>query len=241
MTSIASNAFEVNGFAIHPGILDNDECSKLIQALQDDELLNHRNAKQSVYAPRNLLQKIEEVRHLAQSERIRDLVTPFLGDQCFAVRAIYFDKIEGANWKVPWHQDLVVAVTRQLDVEGFGPWSKKEGVVHAQAPAWLLEQMVAVRVHLDDCDTKNGPLRVLPGTHRYGKLTSEQLDDLRSESTEHLCTVEAGGVILMRPLLIHASSSAQSPGHRRVIHIEYSNVMQPGGLEWHETVQTNAC
>ena len=240
MTSIATNAFEQDGFAIRSGILDNDECSKLIHALQDYELLNHANAKQSVYALRNLLHKIEEVRLLAQSERIRNLVAPYLGDQYFAVRAMYFDKIEGANWKVPWHQDLVVAVTRQHDVEGFGPWSNKEGVVHAQAPAWLLEQMVAVRVHLDDCDTENGPLRVLPGTQRYGKLTSEQLDDLRSKSAEHVCTVEAGGVILMRPLLLHASSSAQSPGHRRVIHIEYSNAMLPEGLEWHETVKANS-
>ena len=72
------------------------------------------------------------------------------------MRGLYFDKLPEANWKVPWHQDLSIAVRARLDVEGFGPWTEKAGVLHAQAPAAVLERMLAVRVHLDDCGRENG-------------------------------------------------------------------------------------
>lgn len=104
----------------------------------------------------------------------------------------------------------------------------------------LLERMVTVHLHLDACHRHNGPLRVLPGTHRLGKLDSGQIEALRAQSAEVVCEVKCGGALLMRPLLLHASSAAQSPGHRRVIHIEYANAQLPDGLEWHEAVYPNS-
>ena len=138
----------------------------------------------------------------------------------------------GANWKVPWHQDLTIEVRKKLDVSGFGPWSTKAGVVHVQPPASTLENMLAVRIHLDDCDESNGPLRVIPGSHRLGRLTSEQILRIAAQPAVR-CTVPAGGVMLMRPLLVHASSACRDPRHRRVIHLEFAAGALPAGLEWH--------
>ncbi len=139
-----------------------------------------------------------------------------------AVRGIYFDKTPEANWLVPWHQDLSIAVKQRLDVSGYGPWSTKEGVPHVQPPAELLEAMVTLRLHLDNCDESNGPLRVIPGSHRMGRLEAADIVKTRSNQKEVICSMQAGDALLMRPLLLHASSEASVPVHRRVIHLEYA-------------------
>ena len=152
-----------------------------------------------------------------------------------------FDKIAGANWKVPWHQDLTVALRERQDTDGFGPWSEKAGIVHAQAPVALLANMLTLRLHLDDCDETNGPLRVLPGTHMQGRLNAAQIQTLRTQIPPIACLAKQGGVVLMRPLLLHASSPAQTPRHRRVIHLEYAAAdALPRYLQWHtQTALTN--
>jgi ectoine hydroxylase-related dioxygenase (phytanoyl-CoA dioxygenase family) len=148
------------------------------------------------------------------------------------VRGILFDKTPGANWKVPWHQDLSIAVTKQIDLPGYGPWSVKAGVPHVQPPVEILQRMLTIRLHLDDCGLDNGPLLVLPGSHAHGILSGEQVDQLRQAGTPVPATVSRGGAVLMRPLLLHASHAATSPGHRRVIHIEYASAKLPAGLVW---------
>lgn len=171
---------------------------------------------------------------LARSNRLLDLVRPHLPSEPFPVRAIYFDKSPLTNWLVAWHQDLTLAVRSRVDTPGFGPWSTKDGVPHVQPPVRLLEQMLAVRLHLDDADASNGALRVLPGSHRFGRLPPKRIQELRAAQTEFLCAVPAGGALLMRPLLLHASSRSTSTRHRRVLHIEYAGFGLPAGLEWHE-------
>jgi ectoine hydroxylase-related dioxygenase (phytanoyl-CoA dioxygenase family) len=160
-----------------------------------------------------------------------------LGLGASAVRGILFDKTPGATWKVVWHQDLTVAVRERREVEGFGPWSEKDGVPHVQPPTALLARMVAVRVHLDDCTTTNGPVRVIPGSHRTGRLSASDVDRWRATAPEVVCTVPRGGVLAFHSLLLHASSPALEPAHRRVIHVEYAGAgwaELPGGLAWHE-------
>jgi ectoine hydroxylase-related dioxygenase (phytanoyl-CoA dioxygenase family) len=94
--------------------------------------------------------------------------------------------------------------------------------------------MLAVRLHLDDCGPENGPLEVLPKSHRYGRLSDAEVDLWRAEHTSAVCTVNAGGIILMRPLLLHRSLSAGSPRHRRVVHVEYASAQLPNGLAWYQ-------
>src|SRR5271165_6791394 len=114
---------------------------------------------------RNLLSN-QIVRAVASSNEVRRLVAAVLGDECFAVRGIFFNKNPKANWKVTWHQDCVIAVREKLNIEGWGPWSRKADVIHVRPAPAVLQQMLAIRIHLDDCKEDNGPLRVIPGSHR---------------------------------------------------------------------------
>jgi ectoine hydroxylase-related dioxygenase (phytanoyl-CoA dioxygenase family) len=150
------------------------------------------------------------------------IATEILGDGAFPYRATLFDKSATANWLVVWHQDTALPLRERHEVPGWGPWSMKEGVNYAHAPADALEQVLALRVHLDDSTSENGPLRVLPGTHTFGVLTDEQIHDLSLKITEVECLVGKGGVLAMRPLIVHASSKAWSEIPRRVLHVEYA-------------------
>jgi ectoine hydroxylase-related dioxygenase (phytanoyl-CoA dioxygenase family) len=184
---------------------------------------------------RNLLAN-EEIQALAASPSVHGLAAAVLGDGCFAVRALLFDKTPSANWKVVWHQDLTIAARERVDVPGYGPWTDKAGVPHVQPPADLLEQMLAVRIHLDACTATNGPVRVVDRSHRRGRLTSLAIDELRRTEAECECLVEQGGILAFRPLIVHASAPATEPGHRRVIHIEYAAQSLPTPLEWYQRI-----
>lgn len=171
---------------------------------------------------------------LAHSPQVLDFVRPHLPAEPVPVRAIYFNKSPDANWLVSWHQDLTIALRHRVEVPGFNLWTIKDGIPHAQPPTQFLEQMLTLRLHLDDTDESNGALRVLPGTHRFGLLSSERIDELASSQSEVLCATSAGDVLLMRPLLLHASGRSTSSRHRRVLHIEYAGFNLPAGLAWHE-------
>jgi ectoine hydroxylase-related dioxygenase (phytanoyl-CoA dioxygenase family) len=185
-----------------------------------------------VYAIRNLLEVLPAARELAHSPAVRALVEPVLGAGCFPVRGVLFDKTPAAPWKVAWHQDLTVAVRGRVEAEGFGPWSVKAGVVHVQPPARVLEGVLAVRLHLDDCDESNGPLKVLPGSHLSGRLGADDVTRWRERVCPVTCVVPRGGAVLMRPLLLHSSPAPREPRRRRVVHFEYAAAPLPHGLEW---------
>lgn len=169
------------------------------------------------------------VREIAQDERMQNLADRALGGAAFPVRGILFDKTPGANWNLGFHQDRALALAERHETEGFVGWSEKDGVPHAIAPASVLERMVALRISLDDCGPENGPLRVIPGSHLKGLWPKGQLPEV----PEVACTVNAGGIVLMKPLTLHASSAAVSPGHRRVLHIEYFTGILPDGLRFY--------
>jgi ectoine hydroxylase-related dioxygenase (phytanoyl-CoA dioxygenase family) len=232
----ATSAFEVirDGFAIIPSVIPRERVAELIDAVHGiGTETGVRGKAGATYAVRRLCEIVPAARRLSTSAEIRSLIEPFLGTSARVVRSLLFDKNPAANWKVPWHQDLTIAVRERREVEGFGPWSVKAGVVHVQPPVRVLAGMLTVRLHLDDCGPENGPLRVLPGSHKLGVLDAAAIADARSRITEATCTVGAGGVVLMRPLLLHASAPATVAGHRRVIHLEFAAADLPGGLEWH--------
>ena len=183
---------------------------------------------------RDAFRLLPAVPQIAVSAPMWALASAVLGPDCAAVRAIVFDKTPDANWKVSWHQDLTIAVQEQREVSGFGPWSTKAGIVHVQPPPAILEQMLTLRLHLDACSADNGPVRVLPASHRAGRLSGDEIDRWRSRVEARTCTAERGDVLAMRPLVLHASSPSVSPQHRRVIHVEYAGAELPDGLEWFE-------
>jgi ectoine hydroxylase-related dioxygenase (phytanoyl-CoA dioxygenase family) len=223
------------GYSIHDNVISIEDVESLRQAIAALPDREDVRRKKSVYGVRNLLENCPAVRSLAAKPIVRQFATAVLGQDAFAVRAIFFDKVPDANWSLFWHQDNVIAVKQRLDVPGFVGWSQKAGVWQVQPPVEILAEMIAVRVHLDDCGADNGPLRVLPGSHRFGWL-DDQLDDWKRRVSEVICTVGCGGVVAMCPLILHASAASETVHHRRVIHVEYASAQLPAGLEWNNCI-----
>ena len=214
---------EQNGFSVVPHVVEAAEQQTLLSLLGSVSGAGRRG-----------LLGLPAVAAFARAPRLLDLVRPHLPSEPFPVRTIYFDKTPETNWLVAWHQDLTLALHARVEVAGFGPWSTKGGVPHVQPPVEFLQQMLTVRLHLDDANDSNGALRVLPGSHRLGRLSAESIHELRARQPDHLCAVMAGDVLLMRPLLLHASGRSTSTRHRRVLHIEYAAFTLPPELCWHE-------
>lgn len=218
------------GWAITPPVVPLEVIDELTQELTP--LLASDAARGGV---RHLLD-IPSVCTLARTAPVRAVAEEVLGADCIAVRGILFDKTPDANWKVIWHQDLTIAVRERHEVPGFGPWTEKDGVPHVQPTIDVLERMVAVRVHLDDCGPANGPVRVIPGSHRAGRLSAAAIEEWKARGPMVDCVVERGGILAFMPLLLHASSPATVPAHRRVVHLEFAAGELPGGLSWHHAV-----
>jgi ectoine hydroxylase-related dioxygenase (phytanoyl-CoA dioxygenase family) len=234
MLSDFKSSIQNDGYAVLENVVSTEKVSNLIAALADvpgEDSRRERNA----YGIRNLLEVCPPACELARSTKLCELAEAVLGAKCFAVRALLFDKLPGANWKLGWHQDSVISVRERRDVPGFVGWANKAGVIQVQPPPEVLAGMLALRVHLDDCGEDNGPLRVICGSHNNGWL-DDRLDEWTSKPSTK-CLAKRGGVVAMRPLILHASSPAEKPSHRRVIHIEYANTDLPGGLEWNSRVQ----
>jgi len=232
---------ERDGFAIVEGVVEPTQIDALTAAVEREAERAAAEGDKPGYAFRDLFNAVPETRTLLRHPGVVALVRAVLGEGAFAVRGLLFDKVDGANWHVGWHQDQAIAVNHKHPpagspgaVPGFGPASVKNGTPHTRASADVLQQMLALRLHLDDCGEDNGPLRCAPGSHALGRLDPAQSLSTLDRCGERTCTVGRGGAVLMRPLTLHASSPATSPSHRRVIHIEFANCELPDPLDWHE-------
>jgi ectoine hydroxylase-related dioxygenase (phytanoyl-CoA dioxygenase family) len=145
-----------------------------------------------------------------------------LGPAAFAYRATLFEKTASMNWLIVWHQDTALPLRERQEVQGWGPWSVKHGIPYSHAPASVLAQVLALRIHFDDSSDENMPLRVLPGTHNCGVLSDDEVGEFSTRVAPVECLVSKGGVVAMRPLLIHSSCKLRSDMPRRVLHIEYA-------------------
>jgi len=205
--------------AIVPGVLSSNEVSRLKNWLENAAL------KKSRAGARHILSE-PEVRSLTNHPHLMEVATMVLGGDAIPFRATLFDKSPVSNWLVMWHQDTALPLRERRDVFGWGPWSVKEGISYAHAPASVLAQVVAIRVHIDDSTSSNGPLRTLPATHTLGVLDDAKIQDLAASTEAIECTVKSGGIIVMRPLVVHASSKSHSEIPRRVLHIEYAETLR---------------
>ena len=220
-------ALAASGWALVERALDESE--RRVALGEAERLLRESNRRRA--GVRHALERSSALRTVADSPRVRGIVDAVLGPAAFVVRSIVFDKSPDANWDVPWHQDLTIAVESRVDTPGFGPWSTKDSRPHVQPPAEVLERMLTVRLHLDDCGEDNGALRVVPGSHRRGVL-GDAVDAAAAEQGHVVCVARAGDAVLMRPLLLHSSRKAGTPSHRRVLHLEFSAAPLPSPLAW---------
>jgi len=209
------DSIQERGFAVVPGTVGRKEIDQLLGEVGRADVARSRAGVRHAM-------RIPAVAEVARGAELVGIAREILGEGAFPFRATLFDKSATANWLVVWHQDTALPLRERREVPGWGPWSVKEGVSYAHAPASALEQVVALRVHLDDSTSENGPLRVLPGTHTLGVLTDEQIHGLSEKIAEVECLAPRGGVLAMRPLIVHASSKSRIETPRRVLHIEYA-------------------
>lgn len=210
------------GYRIVPHVLSKSECAEL---RTDFDRLNAgpgtRTVLQTPWGQR-----------LPNDPRIASILAEESIEPWHAVRGIAFDKTPESNWVLGWHQDKKIAVEARHEVAGFGSWSEKEGMVHCQPPVEFLAEMLAIRLHLDDCNGSNGALRVVPGSHRYGLLDLDSVSRMVEAGPTITTELAAGDALVMRSLLLHASSKSTSDAHRRVIHLEFCSRTLPDPLRW---------
>jgi len=205
------------GYSIVPNVLTDAECDSLLSALS--------NMQRGRAGVRHLMRN-SAVAALAVDQRLLEIARPLLGTHAVPFRATLFEKSGKANWLVAWHQDTALPLASQFDDAGWGPWSEKAGVIYAHAPVWALSQVLALRIHLDSSTSENGPLRVMPASHSAGLLTDAQVIEYARTHPSMECPVPRGGVLAMRPLIIHASSKAREANPRRVLHVEYAESLE---------------
>ncbi len=203
------------GFAIIPALFSHEYLDQLLQQIDESA------PRRSRAGVRHAL-SLSPVTAVACEPQMIELARKVLGSEAFPFRATLFDKSPTANWLVVWHQDTALPLRERIDQSGWGPWSVKEGIDYAHAPSTALSQVLALRVSCDDSTLVNGPLRVLPGTHTLGVLTDDSIHELAAQITPVDCVAPKGGVVAMRPLVVHASSKSQTEMPRRVLHIEYA-------------------
>jgi ectoine hydroxylase-related dioxygenase (phytanoyl-CoA dioxygenase family) len=203
-----------SGFWIEENILSEHECDSLITALPLNQNPSRAGARH--------LMSIPAVRSLANDPRLIRIARCAL-QNAVPYRATLFAKSNITNWLVVWHQDTTLPLHSRFESPEWGPWSTKAGVIYAHAPTWALSRVIALRIHLDASTSDNGPLRVIPGSYRDGVLSDEEVFHLARTSKHVDCLVAKGGVLAMRPLLVHSSSKGRANGQRRVLHVEYAD------------------
>ncbi|WP_236642028.1 phytanoyl-CoA dioxygenase family protein [Dokdonia sinensis] len=161
---------------------------------------------------------------------MKDLIRLVGNEDYFLTKAIYFDKPKTSNWFVSYHQDLSISVNQKEDLPGYTKWTEKRGQIGVIPPVSILENIITLRIHLDDTTEKNGALKVIPTSHNSGILRKESI----SLTNEVICNVKRGSAMLMKPLTMHASGRSQGNSNRRVIHLEFSSEQLLPPLEWRE-------
>jgi hypothetical protein len=226
------------GFLMARGVFSSDHIRDLLAAFSsafaspDTSDPTLRADSGAVYGARNILRLVPQSARVWRQPTLLALLCETLGPRFGLVRGLFFDKPPGNSWALPWHKDLTIAVkNNRLPSTQFARPTRKAGVPHVEAPASVLESMLTLRIHLDEVTDENGPLKVVPGSHRSGK--SMEFD------TSDIVTLHAlpGDVLLMRPLLAHCSNHSRedTARHRRILHLEFAGVPTlPDGYEWHD-------
>ncbi|WP_306454587.1 phytanoyl-CoA dioxygenase family protein [Flavobacterium agri] len=203
-------------------------------ASADDAKLTFRRSA-GLFAIRQFLKEIPEVATSIFTQKMLILIENIFGNGYFVTKSIYFDKPEQSNWFVAYHQDLTISVKEKIDTQGFGPWTVKQNQFAVQPPIEILEDNFTIRIHLDDTTFENGALKVIENSHCKGIYRAETIDwNLEKET---ICEVKKGGIMIMRPLLLHASDRTTNDNKRRVIHIEFGKQELPNGLQWSEKME----
>lgn len=237
MTNHIKDKIESDGFAVIDEVFSEPEIGILLKIIADIDTSKPTFRKTNdLFAIRQFLKEVPQALAIIFNKRLISLINSIFGEDYFVVKSIYFDKPEDSNWFVAYHQDLTISVDKKIEIEGFGPWTVKHQQFAVQPPLSILEDNFTVRIHLDETHEGNGALKVIPRSHLKGIYRPETID--WSIENECICPVNKGGIMFMKPLLLHASNRTTNQRKRRVIHIEFSRIQLPLDLQWSESSQT---
>lgn len=237
-TTNTKNLILEEGFAIIDNVFTTEEINSILTEMTKVDTDNACFRKTSdLFAIRRFLKEVPAAYNLIFSAKLTTLILELFGEGYFVVKSIYFDKPEQSNWFVAYHQDLTISVDKKEDVEEFGSWTVKQNQFAVQPTLDILQSNFTIRIHLDDTNENNGALKIIPKSHLKGISRPETID--WATETETICSVKKGGIMIMKPLLLHASNKTTSNNKRRVIHIEFSNCSLPGTLQWAEFMELN--
>lgn len=235
MENLQNHKTEISekGFTIINNIFSEEEINQIINIIDSIDTSKETFRKsEDLFAIRQFLKEVPESHQLIFNDNIKQIINEIFGNDYFVVKSIYFDKPEKSNWYVSYHQDLTISVDKKLDLNGFGPWTKKQNQFAVQPPIDYLKNIFTIRIHLDDTDENNGALKVVPNSHSKEIYRPETID--WTVETEEICSVNKGGIMIMKPLILHGSNRTTNNQKRRVIHIEFSNMELPGEIDWSE-------
>ena len=229
---------EDSGFTVLSNIYTATEIDQILSAINEADTSNSTFRKsKDLFAIRQFLKEIPEARELIFNSNLKSIIENICGSNYFLVKSIYFDKPAQSNWFVAYHQDLTISVDKRIELENYGPWTVKQNQFAVQPPIEVLQNIFTIRIHLDNTDENNGALKVVPSSHQKGIYRPETINwDIETEIS---CDVLKGGVMIMKPLLLHSSSRTTNNEKRRVIHLEFSNMELPEELKWAERLTTN--
>ena len=215
------------GFSIVNNIFTENEINEILNYISNNNF-------EKKFGIRYFLKKHEQLTSLIFTKPLKSIIQK-ISKKAFVVKSIYFDKPPNANWIVNWHQDLTINVTGSTLETDYRKWRKTKDRIAVQPPLDILEEIFTIRIHLDDCTVKNGALRVIPESHLEGIFENQQISE-KIRQPEKVCEVKKGGILLMKPLLLHASKRVENHKNRRVIHIEFSSKSLAKGLSWLEKI-----
>jgi ectoine hydroxylase-related dioxygenase (phytanoyl-CoA dioxygenase family) len=227
------NSIYEEGFTIVEDVYSDEEIQRILSIIDSANTNNPTFLKTAnLFAIRQLFKEIPELKVLLVNDKLKEIIRDLFGENFFIVKSIYFDKPEESNWFVSYHQDLTISVDKKIEIAGFGPWTTKYNQFAVQPPLEILKGIYTIRIHLDDTNEENGALKVVPGSHLKNIYRASTID--WTLETEKICEVLKGGLMIMKPLLLHGSNKTTNNSKRRVIHIEFSNQELPSEIQWAE-------
>lgn len=229
------------GFKIIENIYDDFEIESIISMI---DILTESNSQKStfrksddLFAIRQFHKELPNILPKIFNQKLNKFIVDNFGKDYFITKSIYFDKPEKSNWFVSYHQDLTISVNKKAEIKGYQNWTNKQNQFAVQPPIEILERNFTIRIHLDKTTCENGALKVLNKSHKKGIYRTENIK-IENE-IETICEVEKGGIMIMKPLLFHASNKTTNNERRRVIHVEFSNLELPNEIEWSEKSHFN--
>lgn len=230
--------FIQKGFAIIQYIYSLNEVNQVLQLINQANPNKETFRRSSdLFAIRQFLKEVPGIVSILLNTQLTNILHSVLGNKYCIVKSIYFDKPSSSNWYVSYHQDPTISVDKKTELAGFNNWTIKHNQFAVQPPPDILQNILTVRIHLDDTDESNGALKVIPGSHLKGIYRPETID--WSVEREESCNVPRAGIMLMKPLLLHSSGRTTNNKQRRVIHVELSNQELPEGINWSERIDLN--